>query len=55
MIQRDVKSIGILGKFFAKKENAVSRQDPNMTIAIRMQKNIDRGNIIIRKNRPSWL
>jgi hypothetical protein len=48
MIQMDVKSIRILGKFFAK--NAVSRQDPNMTIVIRMQKNIDQGNIIIGKS-----
>jgi hypothetical protein len=48
MIQRDVKSIRILGKFFAK--NAVSRQEANMTIAIRMQKNIDQENIIIGKS-----
>ena len=51
MIQRGVKSIGILGKFFAKKKNAMSRQDPNMTIAIYKQKNIDQENIIIGKSR----
>jgi hypothetical protein len=39
MIRRDVKSIRILGKFFAK--NVMGRQEANMTIAIHMQKNID--------------
>jgi hypothetical protein len=53
MIQRDVKSIRILGKFLVK--NAVRRQDPNMTIAIHMQKNIDQENIIIGKSRLSKL
>ena len=53
MIRMDVKSIGILGKFFAK--NVVSRQEVNMTIVIRMQKNIDQGNIIIGKSRLNWL
>jgi len=51
MLQRDVKSIGILGKLLAKKADVMRWLDPDMTIAIHMQKNIDRGNIIIRKSR----
>jgi hypothetical protein len=50
MIQKDVKPIRILGRFLAKKKDVMRIQDPNMTIAIHMQKNIDQRNIIIRKS-----
>ena len=40
MIQRDVKSIGILGKFLAKKKNVVNRLIPHTNFVMIMQKNI---------------
>ena len=55
IIQMDVKFIGILGKFLAKKKNAVNGLIPHTTIVIRMQKNKDQRNIIIGRNWIRWL
>ena len=52
MIQRDVKFIGILGKFLANSPGVRNGLEADMDFAMIMQKNIEQRNIIIRK---SWL
>jgi hypothetical protein len=55
MIQGDVKSIGILGKFLANNPGARNGLEADMDFVIHMQKKLEQMNTTIRKGWLNWL